>query len=163
MIFNKSSLFILPLAAALGISATACSDTDCTALSNVSAKYLSKGNAITSSLTVLAVRPGLADTVILNDLQTVDSFELPMSYSNNVDELKFVFTDTAGTQTTDLVTLTKSNLAHFENVDCAPAFFHTITAVSATNNVIDHIDINNPNVDFDGNKKNLYIYFKSGH
>lgn len=159
----KFSLSFLALAAVLSALFTACSDSDCTISNGVAASYVSKGDTLTSSLTVLAVRDGKPDTTILNSLQKVEKFSLPMSYSNDADELKFVFTDSLGVQTTDIVKISKTNFTHLEGVDCAPSFFHTITQVTATNNVIDHIDINNPNVDFDGNKENLYIYFKSGH
>ena len=62
--------------------------------------------------------------------------------------------------TLDTVTVTKENHPHFESVDCSPAYFHTITAVSTTHNAIDSVVIKNPDVNYDTSKKHFYIYFK---
>lgn len=62
--------------------------------------------------------------------------------------------------TYDTLTVSKEDQPHFESVDCGPSFFHTITAVECTDNAVDSVVINNPNVDYDTSKKHFRIYFK---
>lgn len=160
MSIKKLTLAISALLLLSNIAFTACSGLDCSLNNGVTANYVVKGNTISDTLTVLAVREGLPDTTILYKLQDIKSFSLPMSYNNEQDKLKFVFTDKTGKTRTDIVTITKTNVSHLESVDCPAYFFHTITGIESTTNRIDHIDINNANVNLDG-KENLYIYFKS--
>ena len=62
---------------------------------------------------------------------------------------------------TDTVTVVKTNRKHFESIDCAPSFFHTIRNVTYTRNAIDSIVINNPEVNYDPSKEHFRVYFKS--
>lgn len=139
---------------------TSCSEADCSMLNGVRSKYVAKGEPTTDTLTVLAVREGLADTTTLYKLQDIKTFSLPLSYNNEQDKLKFVFNTKSGKKITDIVKITKTNVSYFENISCPAYFLHKITKVENTTNRIDHIDINNANVNLDG-KENLYIYFKS--
>lgn len=82
-----------------------------------------------------------------------------MSYSGNSDMLRFVFISKAGVTTVDTVTVSKTNISHFESVDCSPAFFHTLTAVSAKGTRVSQVEISNPNVDYDGTKEHILITF----
>ena len=82
-----------------------------------------------------------------------------MIYSGDSDRLRFVFTSKDGLTTVDTVTVGKTNVSHFESVDCSPVFFHTLTSVAATGTRISRIEINNPNVDYDGTKENILIRF----
>ncbi|MCR5077361.1 MAG: hypothetical protein K6A82_04905 [Prevotella sp.] len=148
---------------ALMILLTSCNEIDCPLNSGVYATYTVKGDTLRDTLTVSAIRESRPDTVLLNRLTNAASFQLPMSYSGETDRLRFVFTDTLGNMTADTVTVTKTNMSHFESVDCPPAFFHTLTAVRATGRRISKIEINNPNVDYDGTKENIHIYFTAGN
>ena len=76
------------------------------------------------------------------------------------DKLRFVFTSKAGVTTVDTVTVTKTNISHFESVDCSPAFFHTLTAVSAKGTRVSQVEISNPVMLInDGTKEHILITF----
>ena len=141
----------------------ACASIDCTMTSAVSCHYALRGGVDTlyDSLTVLTLRPDSNDVVMLNRLSRFTSFSLPMSYAHDSDELLFVTKDTSGVTRTDTVIVFKTNTPHFESVDCAPRYFHTITNVTTTHHRIDSIAIANPNVDYD-EKEDLLIYFHPG-
>ena len=58
----------------------------------------------------------------------------------------------------DTLTIAKTSVSHFESVDCQPVFFHTITGATTTGRIVNRIEINNPNVDYDGSKENFHLY-----
>ena len=61
----------------------------------------------------------------------------------------------------DTVRIKKENFAHFESVDCQAAYFHEITSVMTTHNIIDSIVIKNPNVNYDATTAHFNLYFKA--
>lgn len=152
---------IIPiLIAALLIAA--CTTLDCPMNNTVSVRFALRGpvDTLADTLTIMAVRPDKDDSTLFNRGVETTYFLLPMSYSQDEDELRFEMIDTiTKTVTTDIVKIQKTNQPHFESVDCNPAFFHTITGVTHTKNAIDSVVINNPNVDTDETKEHLYIYF----
>lgn len=99
------------------------------------------------------------DSVLINKDVNVDSFSLPMSYSQNEDVLFFEIHTLSKQVFKDTVTVSKENRSHFESVDCSPSFFHTITGVKTTHNYIDSIVINQKEVNYDASKAHFYIYF----
>lgn len=141
---------------------TACTTLDCPMNNTVSVRFALRGlvDTLADTLTIMAVRPDKDDSTLFNRGVETTHFLLPMSYSQDEDELRFEMIDTiTKTVTTDIVKIQKTNQPHFESVDCNPAFFHTITGVTHTKNAIDSVVINNPNVDTDETKEHLYIYF----
>ena len=141
---------------------TACTTLDCPMNNTVSVSFALRGpvDTLADTLTIMAVRPDKDDSTLFNRGVETTHFLLPMSYSQDEDELRFEMIDTiTKTVTTDIVKIQKTNQPHFESVDCNPAFFHTITGVTHTKNAIDSVVINNPNVDTDETKEHLYIYF----
>lgn len=141
---------------------TACTTLDCPMNNTVSVRFALRGpvDTLADTLTIMAVRPDKDDSTLFNCGVETTYFLLPMSYSQDEDELRFEMIDTiTKTVTTDIVKIQKTNQPHFESVDCNPAFFHTITGVTHTKNAIDSVVINNPNVDTDETKEHLYIYF----
>ena len=141
---------------------TACTTLDCPMNNTVSVRFALRGpvDTLADTLTIMAVRPDKDDSTLFNRGVETTHFLLPMSYSQDEDELRFEMIDTiTKTVTTDIVKIQKTNQLHFESVDCNPAFFHTITGVTHTKNAIDSVVINNPNVDTDETKEHLYIYF----
>ena len=100
------------------------------------------------------------DSVIINQAEKTDSFELPMSYSMPIDTF---YIDINGTTTNlrDTIAVTKTDMPHFESVDCSPAIFHKITSINYTQHAIDSIVIKQPNVTNNVTKSNFFIYFKS--
>ena len=75
------------------------------------------------------------------------------------DSFFIALKDTLLRETLDTLVVSKQDLPHFESPECAPAYFHKITAVSCTHHGIDSVAINYPDVNYDTSKKHLYIYF----
>lgn len=126
----------------------------------------------TDTLWVWSQRADGTDTVISthteDDLElncyfgpSASSFQLPISYTQPEDELYMLVGDTAGARYLDTVRIKKEDLPHFESVDCQASYFHKITAVATTHNIIDSIVINNPNVTYDATNAHFNIYFKA--
>ena len=141
---------------------TACSSVDCPLNNVVYAKYKLMGDVtkLSDVLTITTVRADGTDTILLNQQQNADSFELPMSFGQTVDELCLTRDRQDGSEVRrDTIWIEKTNEPHFESVDCGVNYFHTITGVTHTKNAIDSVVINNPNVDTDETKEHLYIYF----
>ena len=162
-ITSKNGLRVMLLAvftcltAGVFLSLTSCSDIDCGVHNPVMANYVIQGDSLRDTLTISAIRGSKPDTVLVNRLIKTTKFSLPMSYGGAQDRLRFVLTNAAGRSVVDTITISKTNVSHFESVDCAPAFFHKLTAVSTTGRGISQISINNPNVDYDGTKENIHI------
>jgi hypothetical protein len=53
----------------------------------------------------------------------------------------------------------KTDKMHFESVDCAATYFHTLTGVNYTKHSIDSIVIRNKEVDYDSKREHFRIYF----
>ena len=164
-----------------------CSSIDCPMNNTVSTKYAlykSDGTADTlrDTLTVITLqRIADHDPVALNRSVNTTTMDIPISYQSDEDVLYFVRSfpylyettvineegievDTIlelAAYVTDTVTVVKTNRKHFESIDCAPSFFHTIRNVIYTRNAIDSIVINNPEVNYDPSKEHFRVYFKS--
>lgn len=149
----------------LGVSA--CSSIDCPMNSLVFTQYqlrTSTGlvDTLYDTLTISTKRAiDGNDSVLINRNVRTTEFSLPISYAHQQDVFFFETIDTLTKATTyDTVTVTKEDRPHFESVDCSPSYFHTITAVSSTNNAIDSIVLIHPDVNYDTSRKHFNIYFK---
>lgn len=140
---------------------SACSSIDCPLNNVVYAKYKLMGDVTTldEPLTVATKKADGTDTILLNLMQQADSFEIPVSYGLDADELYF---ERIGEEETrrDTIWIEKTNEPHFESVDCGVNFFHTITGVRYTRNDIDSVTINNRNVTYDNGKAHIFIYYR---
>lgn len=152
------------------ILAASCSSIDCPMNSLVYTQYqlmnaaTGKVDTLADTLTISTTRTDGNDSVLINRNVKTTEFSLPISYAQPQDIFYFETIDTVLKVTTlDTVTVTKENHPHFESVDCAPAYFHTITTVSTTHNAIDSVVIKNPDVNYDTSKKHFYIYFRHGN
>ena len=156
-IVSSISIFVILFGGLSWLSS--CSDIDCPVTNGVWANYVVQGDTLHDTLTISAIRESKSDTILLNKQINTTKFSLPMSYSSANDKLRFVFTSKTGVTTVDTVTISKTNISHFESVDCPPAFFHTLTAVAAKGTRVSQIKISNPNVDYDGTKEHILISF----
>ena len=138
-----------------------CTSLDCPLNNTVYTKYKLQGNITTlkDTLTISTTKQEGTDSVLINKDVNVDSFSLPMSYALQEDILYFEVHDTLNRVFKDTVKVAKQNESHFESVDCSPSFFHTITGVKTTHNLIDSIVINKKEVNYDASKAHFYIYF----
>lgn len=145
------------------LALTACSSVDCPLNNVVYAKYKLMGDVtkLSDVLTITTTRTDGTDTILLNQQQNADSFELPMSFGQTVDELCLTMDRQDGSEVRrDTIWIEKTNEPHFESVDCGVNYFHTITGVRHTKHTIDSVTINKRNVNYDASVSHLYIYFR---
>ena len=154
------------LAVAAMLLAVSCASIDCPMNSLVYTQYQLRtpGGAVDTlveTLTISTTRTDGYDSVLINKNVATTEFSLPISYSQPEDVF-FIETKDSVLKNSifDTITVTKEDYPHFESVDCSPAFFHTITGVNCTHNVIDSVVIVNPDVNYDTSQKHFYIYFK---
>ncbi len=143
----------------------ACTSIDCpvqNAVYTIYKVYDSNGNpvALMDTLTISTTRSDGNDSVLLNRSVNTSSFNLPISYTSPADTLIFEFKN-EDASVTDRVIVSKEDTPHFESVDCNLSYFHTITGVQWTRNVIDSIAINNQSVNYDLSKEHFHIYFRT--
>ena len=148
--------------AAMVLLVTACSSIDCPLSSRVYTKYKLAGKVdkISGKLTAIIDLGDGNDSTWFNQITAVDSFEIPMSYQREENKIRLVL-ESEDTTYYDTIVVKKTDIPHFEAVDCSPAFFHHIEGIGYTRNCIDSIVINNPNVNYDASKSTFYIYFKN--
>lgn len=99
----------------------ACASIDCAMTTAVGCRYALRGDTVHDTLTILAVRPGSSDSVLVNRLVQPQAFTVPMSYGADRDQLVFQLTDTLGTTRTDTVTVFKTNDPHSSRWTALPA------------------------------------------
>lgn len=142
-----------------------CSSIDCSLNSLVMANYAFRNqygmpDTLRDTLTV-TTRTVNGDTVLLNRATDITDFSLPVSYTLDSDTLSFHFTRKDGAKTTDHIIMKKTNISHFESVDCPPTFFHEIENIEHQGGRIDSLRVNDKLIDNGTEKKNILIYLKS--
>lgn len=155
---------IIPIILFAIMTMVGCSTLDCPLNNTVYTKYKLAGDIpqLTGSyLTISTTKKDGEDSILINKDENVDSFLLPVSYTNAADTLYFEIQDAQQRTYKDTVTMSKDNHPHFESIDCSPSYFHTITGVKTTHNLIDSIVINHKDVNFDATKAHFLIYFGS--
>ncbi len=149
----RKLLYLLIIAALLG----ACSTVDCPLNNTVYTYYVLRGpvRTLPDTLTISTRTGNGADSVLINKQVNTDSFSLPVSYNRNEDVLVF-----QTNHLLDTISIEKTNIPHFESVDCGVNYFHTITGVKFTRHAIDSVVIHHNSVNYDVSQKHFYIYFK---
>lgn len=124
--------------------------------------YKSDGtrDTLRDTLTVYITRSNGTDSVVLNRSVNTTEMNLPISYSAQEDTLCLVMKDTLSVIRFDTIFVSKTNTPHFESVDCSASFFHEITGVRHTRNVIDSIVINKSSVNYDSSTEHFHVYLK---
>lgn len=152
---------ITPCLVFMVLAMVGCTSLDCPLNNTTYTKYRLMGNITTlnDTMTISTTKTEGTDSVLINKDVKVDSFILPMSYHQPEDVFYFEIRNQENQVFKDTVTVKKEDFSHFESVDCNPAFFHTITEVKTTHNLIDSIVINNKDVNYDASKAHFYIYF----
>lgn len=95
------------------------------------------------------------DTVLVNKLNAKSYMSLPMSYSNTKDTLVFQY---GNILSNDTIILEHKPYPYVELPECGSYMFHTLKDVYATSAAIDHVELSNLTVDFEGTE-NVKIYF----
>ncbi|MBQ0021763.1 MAG: hypothetical protein KBT29_00835 [Prevotellaceae bacterium] len=94
------------------------------------------------------------DTVIVGQANS-DKIQIPMSYYYNCDTLVFEY---GSISKKDTIKINHESYPHVELPECGTYRFHSLKGISCTNAAIDHVEISNPVVNFDG-AENIKIYF----
>ena len=95
------------------------------------------------------------DTILMNRVYNVSSISLPMSYFNKVDTLVFSY---GRISLKDTIYLRQESYPNVDLPECGVHRFHSLESVQATDAAIDHIEISNPTVNYEGNE-NIHIFF----
>lgn len=112
---------------------------------------------------VYAERADGTDTLLVNSLCGTKAtyFRIPMSYTQAEDIITIVVRDTCITtgqhEWRDVIHVKKENKAHFEGVDCKASYFHTLTSVSSTDELIDTVIINKTEVNYDASTAHFLL------
>lgn len=95
------------------------------------------------------------DTVLLNKLDRANSMKVPMSYFRDTDTLVLSYEHIIAK---DTIWIRHKSHPHVELPECGTYRFHSLLEVRATDAAIDHIEVDNPEVNYDG-LTNVKIYF----
>ena len=95
------------------------------------------------------------DSILINRVVNASYFQLPMAYFNSGDTLVF---DYFNLSNNDTLYIDHTNMPQVNLPECGSYMFHTITSVKSTDAAIDHLEVVNPNVNYEG-KENIRIHF----
>lgn len=95
------------------------------------------------------------DTTLVNKCVGRSSMQVPMSYFNQYDTLVF---DYNSISRNDTVIIKHEGYQYVELPECGSHVFHKLLTIESTDAAIDHMEIVNPTVDYEGNE-NIKIYF----
>ena len=145
-----------------------CTSIDCPVQNTVESNYsLLKANGTADTLDAdtmwLWTRRAATDRrdTMLNALTgTTTTFSLQISHTLPEDSIWLALVDKEGEAYLDTIVIKKENIPHFESVDCQASYFHTITSVEYTNDIIDSLVVNNPHVNYDYKTTHFKLYLK---
>ena len=141
----------------------ACSSIDCPVQNTVEMRY-AVADTLKDTLYVWTQKMDGNDTLLLNRGVNLTKFALPVSYQHPEDMFVLYITDEGNQhQSLDTIWVNKVDIPHFESVDCSANFFHQLTDIRYTTNSIDHVTINNRNVNYDTDVTHINIGFKNRH
>lgn len=95
------------------------------------------------------------DTVLLNKVSGKAFIQVPMSYYFDADTLVF---DYSSISASDTIRIAHESYPHVTIPECGTYRFHNIKSIECTDAFIDHIEISNEKVNYDG-AENLKIFF----
>lgn len=159
----------IPLFATLMALLSACTNIECP-LDNVvmmqAGLYHSLDGQKMTVEDFLTVYSSPKDTLLLNQAQNISSFMVPLRHGVETDTLLLYFHNDNG-DAADTLLVRKTDVPHFESVDCPAAFFHQLHGVSWTSHAlaqfpltIDSVVIVSPKVEYD-DKENIRIYLRT--
>ena len=95
------------------------------------------------------------DTILVNRLAGASSMKVPMSYFHDCDTLVFSYSRIT---LKDTLKVFHDSYPHVELPECGTYRFHTLKDIKATDAALDHVEISESSVDYDGNT-NIKLYF----
>ena len=152
------------------LALSACTNIDCP-LDNIvvmtSGLYHAEDGSSLKLNSELTITSADGEHVLLNKLQDISSFELPLRHGVGTDTLLFNFSNLEGQFAVDSLFLTYTDQPHFESVDCPAALFHTLKEVRWSSHSLaempltfDKVEIVRSIVNYD-DVENLKIYLRS--
>ena len=147
-----------------------CSNIDCP-LENVVLMsvglYDNEGNSLSVSDT-LTVTSFPSDSILLNKGIEVTGFAIPLRHGVEIDTLLLKFSEKQ-TLAVETLFVYKTDIPHFESIDCPASLFHNLIAVKSSASasfgnplLVDSIAVVRSKVDYN-NVENIKIYFNSIH
>lgn len=160
---------VLSLFMSVYLFLSACSSIDCPVQNTVMTKYnLKKADGTTDTLgvdTMWVWTPRIdgSDTLLINRLcgSTATDFKIPISHTQFEDIICTMVVDTIGSIWLDTIRIQKEDYPHFESVDCHPTYFHKITNISSTHDIIDTVVINKTDVNYESETEHFHLYLKA--
>ena len=142
-----------------------CKSIDCSMNNAVAGMYAflpARGDSLEnwndSCLTVVVNSTEGEDT-IMNKKALYSIFSLPVSYTQDVDEFRFLLQDTLySTVAEDTIRISKTNEPVFEGVDCALRYHHKVLSATTTKHFLDTIEVNNDYISNDLTKVHFNLY-----
>ncbi len=95
------------------------------------------------------------DTILVNKASSRNNVEIPLAYFQKSDTIIFSYSEISSS---DTILIAHDSYPHVDLPECGAYRFHTLTGVASTEVGIDHIEIANPTVNYEGNE-NIRIYF----
>ncbi|MCM1313323.1 MAG: DUF6452 family protein [Bacteroides sp.] len=95
------------------------------------------------------------DTILVNKAVSRDNIEVGLAYFQKCDTLIFSYSEITSS---DTIRIMHDSYPHVDLPECGAYRFHTLTGVTSTEAGIDHVEIVNPTVNYEGNE-NIRIYF----
>lgn len=113
-----------------------------------------RNDLITSGYTETIIQ-SRRDTILANKCYGRSSIKIPMSFSNEADTLIFNYSSISRN---DTIIVKHKSFTFVDLPECGSYQFHELNNVTSTDAAINHIEIYNPKVNYDGNE-NIKIYF----
>lgn len=154
----------LTAACAMAIAVAACEGINCTlnnvVMLNVGFYDSATGKHIELNDTIMVTATG-TDSVLYNRGTKTSALTLPMSFWQAADTLTFTVYG-ENYEFEDFITISKTNVEHYESPDCPTTMFHAITGVDFASpfGTVDSIVVSKPSVNYD-TQENLKIYYNS--
>lgn len=156
---------------AMSLLLCACQENNCTMENSVVCRY-----SLLDSET--GMESPLQDTLsifttkgkrIINRAINTSELQLPMSHTLPCDTLLLHFTSETA-QATDTIIVSKTNIPHFESLECGTSYFHEISNISLKPRknpvdgltTLDSVRIVNTHINYD-QVTNLHLYHHTGH
>ena len=96
------------------------------------------------------------DTLLVNNLSSANTMKVPMSYYHDTDTLIFSY---ASVGSRDTIYIWHNSYPYVDLPECGTHRFHKLQDIKCSNTAaIDHVEISNPSVNYEGNE-NVKIYF----
>lgn len=145
----------------LALAVAGCSSINCPLNNSVAAVWRFTPT-LSGSLTVSTFLRNDETSTLINQQSAADSLSIPLSYTADTDTFDLTLETDDGQTLVDQIRISKTNVQHFESIECSPAVFHQITGVESDGEFVDSVAIINPNVTFSTVGAHIIVYTSLG-